>query len=148
MEPGHSPDESRDVIVHFAVVTDAQTGQREATWNLFIGGALHDTLLDESAAINTALDRAAEVSRPAWLHDADGYPLKPLTEDDRRIYFSAPCQGNAAHRPTFLFRAADLRRELESGTVRLHCVTCDHLWPANAEERDGLRRTLGRANAR
>ena len=65
------PDEDHDVIVH-------QCRQRDGrdTWTIWLGGdkqGERDTL---HAAIDLACDVAAVHSRPAWLLDETGYPLK------------------------------------------------------------------------
>ena len=69
----HPPDEDHDVICH-------QFRQRDGRdlWTIWLGGdkqGERDTL---TSAIELACDVAATYSRPAWLLDETGYPLKPI----------------------------------------------------------------------
>lgn len=85
LEARRQPNEDLDVIVHVIDVVDASTNTHRLTWHIFLGGEPKGTRDHEGSAINAALDLAAQNDRPAWLLGPNGHPLKPLTEDDRRI---------------------------------------------------------------
>ena len=75
---GQTPDETRDVIVHYIQIIDASTGEKRDTWTVWLG-------LDKKADCTT-LEEATRLARqlaqrhgcPAWLRDKTGYPLKPI----------------------------------------------------------------------
>ena len=69
----HQPDEDHDVIVQ-------QRRQRDGrdTWTIWLAGEKQGERASLESAIELARDVAAMHSRPAWLLDETGYPLKPI----------------------------------------------------------------------
>ena len=67
------PDESSDVIVHQAHKRDG-----DDIWRIQLGGKKRGERLTLASAIELARDVALMNSRPAWLLDETGYPLKPI----------------------------------------------------------------------
>ena len=67
------PDEDHDVIVRQVLGRDGRD-----LWTIRLG----DEKLGERLTLESAIERARLIalmhSRPAWLHDETGYPLKPI----------------------------------------------------------------------
>ncbi len=72
------PDERRDVLVHYTQIRTAATGEKRATWVVFLGLQKHTACATLDAATALARTLARQHGRRAWLHDATGYPLKPI----------------------------------------------------------------------
>ncbi len=72
------PDERRDVLVHYTQIRHAATGEKRATWVVFLGLEKHTECATLDAATALARTLARQHGRRAWLHDATGYPLKPI----------------------------------------------------------------------
>ncbi len=72
------PDERRDVLVHYAQSRHAATGERRDIWVVFLGLEKHTECATRNAATELARTLARQHGRRAWLHDATGYPLKPI----------------------------------------------------------------------
>ncbi len=72
------PDERRDVLVHYTQIRHAATGEKRATWVVFLGLEKHTECATLDAATALARKLARQHGRRAWLHDATGYPLKPI----------------------------------------------------------------------
>jgi hypothetical protein len=72
------PDERRDVLVHYTQIRNAATGEKRATWIVFLGLEKHSECATLDAATKLARTLAKQHGRRAWLHDATGYPLKPI----------------------------------------------------------------------
>ncbi len=71
------PDEGYDVIVHYF----GQRGTRGATrptWTVWLGEEKQGVRVTLKSALELARAVAAVYSRPAWLLDETGYPLKPI----------------------------------------------------------------------
>ena len=71
------PDEDYDVIVHYF----GQRGTSGATrpmWTVWLGEEKQGERVTLESALKLARDVAAVYSRPAWLLDETGYPLKPI----------------------------------------------------------------------
>ncbi len=71
------PDEDHDVIVHQGRALDTDGTGRDI-WTVWLGGEKQGERESLQAAIEQACDVAALHSRPAWLLDETGYPLKPI----------------------------------------------------------------------
>ena len=63
-----APDEDHDVILY----------ECRNTWTVWLAGKKLSERDSLEAGIELARDAAAEYSRPAWLLDETGYPLKPI----------------------------------------------------------------------
>lgn len=72
------PDERRDVLVHYTQIRHAAAGEKRATWVVFLGLEKHTECATLDAATELARKLAKQHGRRAWLHDATGYPLKPI----------------------------------------------------------------------
>ncbi len=72
------PDEARDVLVHYTQCRHAATGERRDAWIVFLGLEKHTECATLQAATELARTLAKKHRRRAWLHDATGYPLRPL----------------------------------------------------------------------
>ena len=72
------PDESRDVLVHYTQIRHAATSEKRDTWMVFLGLEKHVECATLKAATELARTLAKKHGRRAWLHDATGYPLKPI----------------------------------------------------------------------
>ncbi len=72
------PDERRDVLVHYTQSRHAVTSEKRATWVVFLGLEKHTECATLDAATALARTLARQHGRRAWLHDATGYPLKPI----------------------------------------------------------------------
>jgi len=72
------PDEQRDVIVHFIQVRDAATGEKRDTWTVWLALEKQTDCTTVGEAIVLARQLGRKHGRQAWLHDATGYPLKPI----------------------------------------------------------------------
>ncbi len=72
------PDERRDVLVHYTQIRNAATGEKRDTWMVFLGLEKHAECATVKAATELARTLARKHGRRAWLHDATGYPLKPI----------------------------------------------------------------------
>ena len=73
-----APDEKHDIIVHYFQILDTSGREVRKTWKVFLGietQADFDTLEE---AIAFACQLAQRLGRRTWLHDATGYPLKPI----------------------------------------------------------------------
>ncbi len=70
------PDEDQDVIVHQGR-SYSEGGSRD-TWTIWLGGEKQGERETLASATELACDVAAMHSRPAWLLDETGYPLKPI----------------------------------------------------------------------
>ena len=89
------PDEDYDVIVHcFAQRGSSGTGL--PTWTIWLGEEKQGERVTLESALELARDVAAERSRPAWLLDETGYPLKPI---DHRA--ANPGSVDRFHDPTY-----------------------------------------------
>ena len=71
------PDEDYDVIVHQFRQLGAN-GAGQDIWTIWLAGKKQGERETLEAAIELACDVAAVHSRPAWLLDETGYPLKPI----------------------------------------------------------------------
>ena len=67
------PDEDYDVIVHQIYEPDGHD-----IWRIRLGGKKRGERLTLASAVELARDLALINSRPAWLLDETGYPLKPI----------------------------------------------------------------------
>ena len=71
------PDEDHDVIVHQCRQLETNGAGRD-TWTVWLAGER----LGERDSLEAGIQLAREVadlhSRPAWLLDETGYPLKPV----------------------------------------------------------------------
>lgn len=81
--PSHSPrrekpDEDRDVIVNYTQVHVAETGEKRDTWGVWLGQEKQTEWTTVEEATEFARKLARKHGRRAWLHDASGYPLKPI----------------------------------------------------------------------
>ncbi len=56
-------------------------GAGRDTWTIWLGGEIQGEQQTLEAAVELALHVAAVCSRPAWLLDETGYPLKPIERD-------------------------------------------------------------------
>ncbi len=67
------PDEDHDVIVH-------QCRERNGRdiWTIWLAGNKQGARVTQESALALARTVAAVYSRPAWLLDETGYPLKPI----------------------------------------------------------------------
>jgi hypothetical protein len=74
------PDEAHDVLVHYTQRRDAATGEKRDTWLVFRGLEEPTECATLDAATELARKLAKQHSRRAWLHDATGYPLKPIAK--------------------------------------------------------------------
>ncbi len=72
------PDEARDVLVYYTQHRHPATGEQCDTWLVFLGLEQPTECATRNAATELARSLAREHGRRAWLHDATGYPLKPL----------------------------------------------------------------------
>jgi len=72
------PDEDRDVIVHYVQIHNAATGEKRDTWGVFLGLEKQAEFITFKDATAYARQLARKHRRRAWLHDASGYPLKPI----------------------------------------------------------------------
>ena len=63
-----TPDEDYDVILY----------ECRDTWTVWLGGEKQGERTTLEAALELACHVAAVHSRPAWLLDETGYPLKPI----------------------------------------------------------------------
>ncbi len=72
------PDERRDVLVHYTQIRTAATREKQPTWVVFLGVEKHVECATLDAATTLARKLARQHGRRAWLHDATGYPLKPI----------------------------------------------------------------------
>ncbi len=70
--------DARDVLVHYTHSRYAATGEKRATWVVFLGLEKHTECATLDAATALARTLARQHGRRAWLHDATGYPLKPI----------------------------------------------------------------------
>ncbi len=70
------PDEAQDVIVHKD--RSHSDGVSWDTWTIWLGGEIQGERQTLEAAVELARHVAAVCSRPAWLLDETGYPLKPV----------------------------------------------------------------------
>ncbi len=68
------PDEDHDVMVHHF----RQLGAGRPTWTISLGDEILAERMTVESAIELARDIALMHSRPAWLLDETGYPLKPI----------------------------------------------------------------------
>ena len=73
----HQPDEDLDVIVHQGRELGASGSARDI-WTIWLAGKKQGVRDSLEAALELACDVAAAHSRPAWLLDETGYPLKPI----------------------------------------------------------------------
>ncbi len=72
-----TPDEDCDVIVHqFRQV--GENGAARDTWAVWIGDEKQGERDSLKSATELACHLATLHSRPAWLIDETGYPLKPI----------------------------------------------------------------------
>ena len=67
------PDEDSDVIVHQSHEWDGRD-----IWRVRLGNEKRGERLTLASAVELARDLALMNSRPAWLLDDTGYPLKPI----------------------------------------------------------------------
>ena len=67
------PDEDQDVIVHPFRERDGQD-----IWTIWFAGDKKGARVTLESALELARAVAAVYSRPAWLLDETGYPLKPI----------------------------------------------------------------------
>ncbi len=72
------PDEGRDILVYYTQIRHAATGEKRDTWMVFLGLEKHTECATLDAATELARTLARTHGRWAWLHDATGYPLKPI----------------------------------------------------------------------
>ena len=72
------PNERRDVLVHYTQSRHAVTDEKRDTWLVFLGLEKHTECATFKAATELARTLAKKHRRRAWLHDATGYPLKPI----------------------------------------------------------------------
>ncbi len=72
------PDEDHDEIVHQCRERDGQD-----IWTIWLAGDKQGVRVTQESALELARAVAAVYSRPAWLLDESGYPLKPI---DPRIH--------------------------------------------------------------
>ena len=72
------PDGALDVLVHYTQSRHAGTGEKRDTWVVFLGLEKHTERATLQAATEVARTLARKHRRGAWLHDATGYPLKPI----------------------------------------------------------------------
>ena len=70
------PDEDHDVIVRQTRVYAA--GGARDTWTIRLDRETQGERQTLEAAVQLARDVASTYSRPAWLLDETGYPLKPI----------------------------------------------------------------------
>ncbi|HXZ44202.1 MAG TPA: hypothetical protein VEH53_05180 [archaeon] len=56
----------------------AGTGEKRNTWAVFLGLEKHTECATLQAATEVARTLTKKHRRGAWLHDATGYPLKPI----------------------------------------------------------------------
>ena len=70
------PDEDNDVIVHQS--RSHSDGAYRDTWTVWLAGEMQGERQSLEAAVELASDVAAANSRPAWLLDETGYPLKSI----------------------------------------------------------------------
>ncbi len=71
------PDEDHDVIVHQFRQLGVDGAGRDI-WTIWLAGDKQGERTTLEAAIELACDVALVYSRPAWLLDETGYPLKPI----------------------------------------------------------------------
>ena len=71
------PDEDQDVIIHYCRPLGTDGAGRD-TWTIWIGGEKQGERETLKAATELACYVATLHSRPAWLLDEAGYPLKPI----------------------------------------------------------------------
>ncbi len=62
------PDEDDDIVVYVC----------RGTWTIWLGGDKQGERATRASAVEVACAVAAARSRPAWLLDEAGYPLKPV----------------------------------------------------------------------
>ncbi len=67
------PDEDHDVIVHQCRERDGRD-----IWTIWLAGNEQGARVTQESALELARAVAAVHSRPAWLLDETGYPLKPI----------------------------------------------------------------------
>ena len=72
------PDEDQDVIVHYIKAHSASSGAFRHLWTVFVGNDKRGDADDLANAERLSRELARQHHRPAWLLDADGYPLKPI----------------------------------------------------------------------
>ncbi len=71
------PDEDYDVVVHY-FGQRGSSGTGRPTWTIWFDGEKQGERRTLEAARDLACDVAAVHSRPAWLLDETGYPLRPI----------------------------------------------------------------------
>lgn len=74
----HQPDEDSDVIVRQDRVRGTNGSARDI-WTIWLSGERQGARDSLEAATELACDVAAVHSRPVWLLDETGYPLKTIT---------------------------------------------------------------------
>ena len=72
------PDEGRDVVVHYLEVLDVSSREKRHTWTVWLGTEKQTECSTREEATGLARELARKHGRRAWLHDANGYPLKPI----------------------------------------------------------------------
>ncbi len=72
------PDERHDVLVHYTQIRNAATREKQPPWVVFLGVEKQAECATLDAATVLARTLARQHGRRAWLHDATGYPLKPI----------------------------------------------------------------------
>ena len=77
------PDEDHDVVVHYMRLPVAHGGAGKDVWTVWLGREQLGYRHTLEAATALAGQVAAMNSRPAWLLDETGYPLKPIERTGR-----------------------------------------------------------------
>ncbi len=64
--------------MHYTRIRHPATGEKRDTWVVFLGLEKPTECATLQAATELAQTLARKHGRRAWLHDATGYPLKPI----------------------------------------------------------------------
>jgi len=137
------PDEDRDVIIHYVEEIDAGTGERRDTWMLYVGQTPIGDETTEARAIQSGLRIGRKHGKPVWLLSRRGYPLKPITDDDRTVSFVASCP--EGHQPSIELKAGKVRQHLDD--LEFFCISCGHNFKPDAKSKDNLRRYVELADS-
>jgi len=137
------PDEDRDAIIHYVEEIDASTGERRDTWMLYVGQTRIGDETTEDRAIRSGLHLGREHGKPVWFLDRRGYPLKPITDDDRTVSFVASCP--KGHKPSIELKAGAVRHRLDE--LEFFCISCGQNFKPDAKSKANLRRYVDSADS-